>query len=389
MLNLVMRTWFFEILFAVATVFTLAAQDAVSVFAIEDDDGSVQLYARNDLAVEAYVSITLPQLVNMTASTELPFGGSVAPGAEQQYLFELNPVPGSRSVGYSLAYTYAKGNPVTAHHDDDYLYLLPFAHGAKYRLSQGFHGTFTHYGENEYAVDFEMDVGTGVYAARGGLVAEVEESYSAGGPGLSYTDSANFIMIQHDDGSFGNYAHLMRGGAIVEPGDRVVAGQLIGYSGNTGRSSGPHLHFDVRMPQMDGTMQSIPFSFYGEDGARVEPTEGAFYYSYHPGGAPFDAVLGRDLTTRDYDDYLAPYTGDEGIEVRVEQVDLTFVVFVQNGYGDSRDVELRFSLQGLTSDLGTAVTVSVPGRSEVFATILRPIPGATRIQYAYSVRYYQ
>jgi murein DD-endopeptidase MepM/ murein hydrolase activator NlpD len=56
------------------------------------------------------------------------------------------------------------------------------------------------------------------------------------------------ISVLQVDGTYAEYLHLRHGGTVVKPGDRVVAGQLIGYSGNTGWSSTPHIHFHVYVP---------------------------------------------------------------------------------------------------------------------------------------------
>ncbi|MFP4114883.1 MAG: M23 family metallopeptidase [Spirochaetales bacterium] len=375
------------LLTAVAAVSLPAQEELVTVYGETRDDGTVVIRASSAHIIPVYLNVDVPRLVGMESNVELPFGIELAPGTVGRELFELSPTRTSGRIGYGLQYSFARGNPATASHDDEFRYLIPFAHGDKRRLSQGFGGRFSHYGENEYAVDFEMPEGTPVYAARDGLVAEVKEDSQVGGPSVSYSDDGNFILVMHADGSFANYVHLRYGGAVVEPGDRVREGDLIGYSGNTGRSSGPHLHFDVRLPAPDGTMQSIPFLFRGRDGVAVVPEEGRFYYAHHPGGEPFEEVFGRDLALSDFAGYAEPFTAAEGVEIRVEQVDLTFLVFVQNGLDRESNVEIRFQLRGLSSDNGTRITRVVPARTEVLATILRPIAGATSIRYGYSVRY--
>ncbi len=358
----------------------------MTVFGEEQEDGSVILKATSNHVIPVYLSVDVPQLINMQTDVALPFGIQLDPGARGATLFTLQPTEGARRVGYGISYTFARGNPVTARHDDRYAYLFPFAHGTKHRLSQGFNGSFSHYGENQYAVDFEMPIGTPIYAARGGVVAEVKEDSDRGGSSISYNGDGNYILVAHSDGSFGNYVHLQRGGSLVDPGEVIAAGDHIGYSGNTGRSSGPHLHFDVRLPREDGRMQSIPFRFQDAERA-VEPAEGVFYYAYHPGGPEFDAVLGRDVLMEDYADYAAVLDETGTVDVRVEQLDLTFLVFVQNARDREINAELGLQLMGMSSQAGSPIQITVPARTEVLATILRPIPGASRIQYGYSLRF--
>lgn len=364
-----------------------AQEDLVVVTGEQEEDGSVVVRASSSHIIPVYLSVDLARLINMEADAPTPFGVELAPGTRGMELFRLRPTSTSGRIGYTLSYRYARGNPLTVDHDDDHLYLVPYAHGDKRRVSQGFRGAFSHYGENEYAIDFEMPEGTEVFAARDGIVAEVKQDSRVGGPARSYSGDANYVLIMHGDGSFANYAHLRYGGAVVAPGDRVNAGDLIGYSGNTGRSSGPHLHFDVRIPLLDGTMQSIPFAFLGTDGEPVEPRENRFYYAYHPGGPPFEEVYGESLTMADFADYAERFTDGSAIDVRVEQIDLTFLVFVQNGLDREADVEVSFQLRGLQSDAGRVVQLMVPAGTEVLASILRPVSGARTIQYGFTVRY--
>ncbi len=360
--------------------------ELVSVEAEQNENGGYTFYASSDHLIPTFLTVSFESLTNLEADVELPYKSVLEAGTERKKLFTLSVKDERRSRGYRLAWTYARGNPETAEHDDAYAYLFPFEHGTKHKVTQGFRGTFTHFGQNEYGVDFDLDQGTGVYAARPGLVVEVKEDSNRGGPSPSYNHHANYVLVYHEDGSFGNYVHLRQNGAIVEPGDRVEAGQLIGYSGATGRASGPHLHFDVRLPRDDGSMQSIPISFRRYTGEVVEPEEGRHYYAYHPGGPDFDVTFGRDITNDDYADYSKSVEQTNEVDFRTEQVDSTYVAFVVNGYDREISLEVQVRRQGMTATKESPITITVPPLTERFLVILRPEPGRARAQYSFSAR---
>ena len=96
-----------------------------------------------------------------------------------------------------------------------------------------------------WSFDFKMIVGTTICAARDGVVNSLEESYTDGGLKDKWMNKGNYIVIAHDDGTYGGYWHLAQNGALVSEGDTIVQGQLIGKSGHTGYSAFPHLHFWV------------------------------------------------------------------------------------------------------------------------------------------------
>jgi murein DD-endopeptidase MepM/ murein hydrolase activator NlpD len=105
------------------------------------------------------------------------------------------------------------------------------------------------------AIDFEMPVGTPVYAARGGIIYSYKDNSDEGGPFSKYKNKANYIIIKHDDGSFGCYWHLQKNGVLVKHG-HVSGGQQIGFSGATGLVLRPHLHFSVKL-KLDYQMDSF------------------------------------------------------------------------------------------------------------------------------------
>jgi murein DD-endopeptidase MepM/ murein hydrolase activator NlpD len=121
-----------------------------------------------------------------------------------------------------------------------------------------------------------MPVGTAVHAARAGRVMDVEEDFNRGGMDLEkFADKANRVRILHDDGTMAVYAHLDLASVSVRPGARVRAGQRIARSGNTGFSSGPHLHFVIQQ-NVGMKLISLPFKFQTAQGDPQVPQEQQF-----------------------------------------------------------------------------------------------------------------
>ena len=105
------------------------------------------------------------------------------------------------------------------------------------KVSSGFgyrRDPFTRRGAMHYGLDFKGPIGAPIYAAAKGRVSFVGRK-----PGYG-----NVVEVSHGNGVMTRYAHLSRFAAKV--GDRVEAGDVIAALGNTGRSTGPHLHFEVR-----------------------------------------------------------------------------------------------------------------------------------------------
>jgi murein DD-endopeptidase MepM/ murein hydrolase activator NlpD len=137
--------------------------------------------------------------------------------------------------------------------DTSYVYALPFEEGRQYFLIQGYFSSFTH--RERAALDFKMKRGTKICAARDGIVVRVKEDGDRGGWNKKYRPYGNNIVIQHADGSRAGYWHLQKNGALVNVGDTVKKGQVIGLSGKTGYAWIPHLHFLVWKLTNEGWQQ--------------------------------------------------------------------------------------------------------------------------------------
>jgi murein DD-endopeptidase MepM/ murein hydrolase activator NlpD len=182
----------------------------------------------------------------------------------------------SGSIEYNFRYTWNMGS-INARHDDSYIYRLPFALKANHMVSQGYNGKYTHKGHSRYAIDFVMDIGTKVYAARDGVVVKIKSDSKKRGESKEFSKDANYILIEHPDGTFGIYAHLQYHGVRVKVGDNVKQGDFIGYSGNTGYSTGPHLHFAVLRNKTLNEKVSLPIKFNSDKGIISVPKERTFY----------------------------------------------------------------------------------------------------------------
>ena len=232
------------------------------------DGADQQVVAQNKGPAPITVHVTLTG-ENYSSDRQWPITETIPPNSSVTL--------GRVSVGanpdapYNFLFRYSHHFGVLdASQDEQAMYRLPFEEGHAFFVSQAHGGKLTSHNnrENLYAVDFAMPIGTAVVAARGGVVIDVTLRHRTGGFDPSFIDKANTVAIAHDDGTVAEYAHLSPGEEIVHVGQRVNAGDLLGYSGNTGYTSGPHLHFIVSHPIVaDGKVmrESVPVMFYAGD----------------------------------------------------------------------------------------------------------------------------
>ena len=129
-------------------------------------------------------------------------------------------------------------------------WVPPVAH---YTLSASFNQAGGMWSHRHSGQDFAVPLGTNVVAAHGGTVVKAGGNGAGDGPAYG-----NAIVIRHGNGTYSQYAHLSR--IDVKIGQVVATGQHIAKSGNTGNSSGPHLHFEIRTtPNYGSAINPVAF----------------------------------------------------------------------------------------------------------------------------------
>ncbi len=245
--------------------------------------------ARNRFAVPLVIRWTMSGLQNLEPTTALE-GVAFLPAAPAPYgngpnvvLTELERIDPRRPYRRDLYFRARWGDPRAV--PTDYVYRLPYKAGLTFSVLQGFHGAFSHRGSNEYAVDFDCPVATQVLATRPGIVVAANAAAQGSGTTPEFLDyrRTNFVLIQHDDGTLGEYMHLSPSGIEVKPGQRVDRGTPLALSGNTGFSTTPHLHFQLMTAGDDGvTARSFPFRIAASPTVVEEPVQGKRYTSWEP-----------------------------------------------------------------------------------------------------------
>jgi murein DD-endopeptidase MepM/ murein hydrolase activator NlpD len=239
------------------------------------------------------VRIPLPE--GFQATTNLPYRTIVRIGETNRFLFSVFTTR-RMNIRPSFDYNAWFGDPAEANPTEGLMYVLPFEDNTSHRMTQGYDGGFSHSGWVEYSLDFSMDINTPVCAARNGVVVAVKSDSSVGGGSRRYRGKANFITLYHSDGTFTQYHHLRHNGSAVKVGDHVEAGQVIGFSGSTGWSTGPHLHFMAYKPVNLGE-QTFPTLFVGSNVEPFAVRTRKTYVSYHYTNMVYNVAKNTQIDT--------------------------------------------------------------------------------------------
>lgn len=245
----------------------------------ETNQQGATIFAENEFHSPVEFEIRLIDTRNVGGNLgEVPMR-VVLPAAGKTAVLDVIAAQPGKPMAFRYEYKYMLGQP-DVKHNKEYLYGVPYAVGQRFLVSQAYPIGITHTEEHSrYAVDFAMPEGTAVHAARAGTVVAIAFRSFSGGVSEADAPKANLVRIVHDDGTMATYAHLALDSVRVRPGDRVERGEYIASSGNTGFSTGPHLHFAVDR-NVGFSLESIPVLFHGAGGRPVRAETGQYLQSF-------------------------------------------------------------------------------------------------------------
>ncbi len=240
------------ILFFGLTIFT---QEKPIQTISKNINGKVKVFGKNNTDLTYSVEFNFSG-TGCKPSKKVPVTKVMPPNSEVE-LFDLI-IKKNKKWKYSTTETFVIGD-ITAKPNKTFTYDLPYAKGDTYSVSQGYHGTFSH--EGKYAIDFTMPEGTPLHTIRTGKVVKLKKDSNSGCPSKKCVKQANYIWIEHKDGTIAEYAHMQFNGTHLKVGDIVQKGDKIGLSGNTGFSQAPHLHLEIFVQTIDGKRKTIATKF--------------------------------------------------------------------------------------------------------------------------------
>lgn len=245
---------------AEATVINRGSDRLPQLFAINPYHGPISVHIEMTKSDNAQSVPAWPKNYHVPANSDV-YLGTVKAILEKQ----------SWSYAYQFGIMLGQLNP---EYDPNHIYALPYRAVGEAYISQGFDGSFSHFDEqNKYAIDIPLAEGTDVVAAREGVVMDFATDFIKGGADEKHMFRNNFVRIAHNDGSMGLYAHLKLESVVVAKGQNVSVGQKLGESGDTGFSTGPHLHFTIQINDQHNLL-SVPFKIRYPNGEIKAPMPG-------------------------------------------------------------------------------------------------------------------
>jgi Peptidase family M23 len=278
----------------IATGSTLYSQRIIEVKYETDARGAYVFSCLNYAYCNYILDLGFTSFVNLKCDQPMPFHGEVKPGYTK--LFTISAIDPQTPVQFKYIVDNQKGcmHPVI---NQDFTYLLPISPGKKaqvYEMSPLKPSDSVSW----YVLRLKMKPGDTIYAARKGIVNEVEDQNGANDAGQSSIGAENFIEIVQPDCSFAHYAILKKSSAMVKPGQSVKAGQPIGLVGGDSFGRGSDLKFSVYYHEENGSsgnsrnsyLQYVITQIWTKTNGKGKLKHGAVYISEFP-----PAVLNQEI----------------------------------------------------------------------------------------------
>src|SRR5450432_3589139 len=232
---------FLIISFVYSFCFSVQAQRMIDVKYQQDPKGGYVFSCDNHAYCIYILDLGFTSFTNVKSDQPLPFHAEVKPGYNK--LFTISAVDPQAAVEFKYSSGFRKGC-MHPNINPDYVYLLPISPGTSaqvYEMSPD----KTSDSVSWYVLRLKMKPGDTIYAARKGIVNELQDQSGANDAGQTSIGTENFIEIVQADCSFARYGILKKNSAFVKPGQAVKAGQAIGLVGGDTFGRGSDLRFSV------------------------------------------------------------------------------------------------------------------------------------------------
>jgi len=240
---------------------------------------------------------------------------------------------------------------------------LPFPNGKSHRVGQTWSGTFSHhFVGGEHSLDFGMEDGSDNISAVGpGKVMAVKEDSNI--TCSSNCNDGNYVLVDHGSNFYARYVHFCQNCVAVNVGDNITAGNYnLGYAGNTGWSTSPHLHFEMRDFEENCTVK------YNLEGASGELTVGQTYTSTNNASYSWD------------DSNLSKYTGNVFSK---SGINLTSNIPWYNKIGDN--ITITGSITDGKSDVTVFLLPETGGNTQVSDSVKTVSASNTSFNFTYTI----
>jgi murein DD-endopeptidase MepM/ murein hydrolase activator NlpD len=261
----------------VLTALAGRAQRAVEISYTQDNAGHYFYTATNKAFCPYYIRIDFPVLDNLNADHPLPYDVELKPGPTK--ILTLSPIDKAKDtkVKYTVQTHKGQMHPTV---NPNFTYLLPTGPAIEtqaYRIpNTAVNSTFPGHQDSGYSVRLRAKPGDTIYAARRGVVSEIDVHNTENDAGATSTNGWNYVEVYHADGSFAEYGVVKKDGALVKPGQLVEAGTPVGIVGGDQYGRGSEIRFSVSYyPGVQNTQ--IPLQIWTKANGKGPLKQGAFY----------------------------------------------------------------------------------------------------------------